>query len=258
MIRIPNIQDIDICIYTENSIDSIASAWIVKLKFPKAVLINYSSDINYDDKTYGNKNIIFVGLHPQFFKKNNLSLFAKYIIIIDHKKLIYEYSFNNENIYFLTSEKKSACQIVWDFYFYEKITFCWFVKYMCEKLYNNKIDTKMLENINEESFLNYIIEENKYTYEYEMILNNENNTSRPWFIDYIGNKYLHQYNVLESSKINELINNITIDKLNLLLNNSYGCIDYDDEKNIIFISNEYMENYTKLMDEPSNEVEFNN
>ena len=246
MIRIPNIQEIDICIYNNYSIDSIAAAWIVKLKFPKVVLINNNNNM-YDLEHYSNKNIIFVGMQPQFTNITNLSLIAKYIIIIDHQKLIYEYSFGNDNIYFLTSKKKAACQIVWDFYFYEKITFCWFVKYMCEKLYNNKIDTKMLENINEETFLNYITEENKYTYEYEMTLNNENNTTRPWFIDYIGNKYLHNYNVLESPRINQLVNNITFDKLNRLLNSSYGWVDYDDENNIIFMSNNYMENYNKLM-----------
>ena len=42
MIRIPNLQEIDICIYNNYSIDSITAAWIVKLKFPKVVLINNS------------------------------------------------------------------------------------------------------------------------------------------------------------------------------------------------------------------------
>ena len=90
---------------------------------------------------------------------------------------------------------------------------------------------------------------------WNLFLNNSYSTH----IYKFGNERLKYKDLtIKFNHINNYYSNITIDKLNLLLNNSYGCIDYDDEKNIIFISNEYMENYTKLMDEPSNEVEFNN
>ena len=155
MLPIPNMQNIDYIIYDNDCNDSIVAAWSAGLKFPSA--IKYMKE-NINDINYINKNILFLGIHIEYNKLIELSKLCNFIVLLESINLIENYTIPDDiiNIYIINDHDRSSSQITWDFYFYGEIEFCWYVKFMAEKLNNNKINEKMIELTNEKDFLKII------------------------------------------------------------------------------------------------------
>lgn len=128
-------MNFDYCIYHRSCVDGISSAWIVKKYFPSIHIIECGAgEIIEEIDLFYQKNIIFVDVCPPKNNLDEISKLAKHILIIDHHITTYENvtDKDNINITLIFDEKKSGCQLTWE-YFCQNEPIPWFLNYIADR-----------------------------------------------------------------------------------------------------------------------------
>lgn len=180
-----NNTNFDIIIYHKGCPDGIASAWIVHLYNPNAVLIYSNAGCDPPINTaIKDKRIIFVDVCPNnFYFLIKISKQASYILVIDHHLSLLNQITNvnlPENINIIFDVKKCACILTWN--------------YFTNNLNNiPKNNTLLIDNI-------------------------------PWFLKYIEDRDLWKLDMIKSQEINLGLlegNYINFEGFNKLLETKY-------------------------------------